>query len=213
MLTSLKDMYDFKTHAELGGPADEGSGSWGWTSGNREFIAIGQTSGTAFAEVTKQGKLEYLGRLPAQNDSVIWREIKKVGDTLIVGSEGVGHGVQFFDMKKLLDLSPSAPKTFSIDYDIAWLNLTQGIPGRSHTVQANEELGYATAVGAGGRVGRNDTCRGGPIFINVDDPTNPYVSGCAPQDGYSHDLQCIVYVCVLETHSARPMLILYAAWP
>ena len=118
-------------------------------------VLIGYAAGTAFAEVTKKGKLEYLGRLPAQNDSVIWREIKMVRDTMIVGSEGVGHGVQFFDLNKLLDLSPAAPKTFSIDTDIAWLNLTQGIPGRSHTVQANEELNYAMAVGCGGRPGRN----------------------------------------------------------
>ncbi len=62
-------MYDFKTHAELGGGASEGSGSWGWTHKGREFIAIGQTTGAAFAEVTKKGQLEYVGRLPATNDS------------------------------------------------------------------------------------------------------------------------------------------------
>jgi hypothetical protein len=136
--------------------------------------------------VTKKGQLEYLGRLPASNDSVIWREIKKVGDTLIVGSEGVGHGIQFFDMKKLLKLSPKNPKTFDVKKDIGWMNITDGIPGRSHNVVANEELGYAVAVGCGGRAGRNATCAGGPIFINLDDPYNPYQTGCAPQDGYTH---------------------------
>ena len=99
--------------------------------------------------MTKQGQLEYLGRLPASNDSVIWREIKKVGDTLIVGSEGVGHGIQFFDMKKLLKLSPKNPKTFDVKKDIGWMNITDGIPGRSHNVVANEELNYAVAVGCG----------------------------------------------------------------
>lgn len=186
-------MYDFQTHEELGDATGEGSGSWGWTHKGREFIAIGQTSGTAFAEVTREGQLEYLGRLPAQNDSVIWREIKKSGDTLVVGSEGIGHGVQFFDLKKLLKLSPKNPKTFDIKKDIGWLNLTQGIAGRSHTVVTNEELNYAVANGCGGRPGRNDTCHGGPIFINIDDPYKPFVEGCAGQDGYTHDAQCIVY--------------------
>ena len=208
-------MYDFKTHAELGDTVGEGSGSWGWTHKGREFIAIGQTYGAAFAEVTKNGQLEYLGRLPASNDSVIWREIKKVGDTLIVGSEGVGHGIQFFDMKKLLKLSPKNPKTFDarpgVSKDIGWMNITDGIPGRSHNVVANEELGYAVAVGCGGRPGRNATCAGGPIFINMKDPYKPFQTGCAPQDGYTHgtifffpfsyepeltfdsDAQCIVY--------------------
>jgi hypothetical protein len=183
-------MYDFKTHAELGDAVGEGSGSWGWTHKGREFIAIGQTYGAAFAEVTKNGQLEYLGRLPASNDSVIWREIKKVGDTLIVGSEGVGHGIQFFDMKKLLKLSPKKPKTFDarplVSKDIGWMNITDGIPGRSHNVVANEEKGWAAAVGCGGRPGRNDTCAGGITFINMDDPYKPYQTGCAPQDGYTH---------------------------
>lgn len=191
----VQDLYDFKTHAELGDAVGEGSGSWGWThkGTGREFVAIGQTYGAAFAEVTKKGQLEYLGRLPASNDSVIWREIKKVGDTLIVGSEGAGHGVQFFDMKKLLKLSPKNPKTFDVKKDIGWMNITDGIPGRSHNVVANEELGYAVAVGAGGRPGRNDTCAGGLIYINLDDPYKPYQTGCSPQDGYVHDAQCIVY--------------------
>jgi len=38
------------------------------------------------------------------------------------------------------------------------MNITDGIPGRSHNVVANEERGYAVAVGCGGRAGRNDTC-------------------------------------------------------
>lgn len=186
-------MYDFQTHEELGGGASDGSGSWGWTYWGREFIAIGQTSGAAFAEITRDGQLEYLGRLPAQNDSVIWREMSTLKDTLVIGSEGRGHGLQFFDMKKLLKLSPKNPKTFDIKTDIAWVNLTQGIAGRSHTVRTNEEKNYAVALGCGGALGRNDTCAGGPIFINMDDHTKPYVEGCAPQDGYTHDAQCIVY--------------------
>ncbi|USP75737.1 uncharacterized protein yc1106_03011 [Curvularia clavata] len=188
------DMYDFKTHAELGDAVGEGSGSWGWTSkSGREYIAIGQTYGASFSEVTKEGKLEYLGRLPAQNDSVIWREMKVVGDSLIIGSEGVGHHVQVFDLKKLLKLSPKKPYTFDKVKDVALVDINQGIKGRTHTVIGNQEKNYAVACGAGGRPGRNDTCAGGPMWINLDDPTKPYVEGCSGQDGYCHDLQCIVY--------------------
>lgn len=116
------DMYDFLTHTELGAqPTSEGSGSWGWSHRGRDFIAIGQTDGAAFAEVNKQGKLIYLGRLPAQADPVIWREIKVLRDYLIVGSEGVGHGVQIFDMKKLLNINPKSAKTFSTTTDLTGL--------------------------------------------------------------------------------------------
>ncbi|KAL7771767.1 hypothetical protein CFE70_001717 [Pyrenophora teres f. teres 0-1] len=162
------DMYDFKTHEELGDGVGEGSGSWGWSHRGRDFIAIGQTYGASFSEVTKDGQLEYLGRLPANNDSV-------------------------FDLKKLLGLSPKKPFTFDIKADVALVDINQGIKGRTHTVVTNPELGYAVACGAGGRAGRNDTCAGGPMFINMEDPTKPYVEGCAGQDGYTHDAQCIVY--------------------
>lgn len=114
-------MYDFQTHEELGSNGGEGSGSWGWTYRGREFIAIGQTDGAAFAEVTKKGQLVYLGRLPAQATPVIWREIKTLGDYLIVGSEGLGHNVQIFDLKKLLKVDPKKPKVFSTATDLTGL--------------------------------------------------------------------------------------------
>jgi choice-of-anchor B domain-containing protein len=62
--------------------------------------------------------------------------------------------------------------------------------GRSHNVVVNEEKNYAVAVGA---APRNSSCAGGLIFINMDNPSKPYSTGCAPQDGYVHDAQCIVY--------------------
>jgi choice-of-anchor B domain-containing protein len=96
-------------------------------------------------------------------------------------------------MKKLLNLTSGNPKTFDIATDVALVDINQGVKGRTHTVVANEEKNYAVACGAGGRPGRNDTCAGGPMFINLDDPLNPYVEGCNPQDGYTHDAQCIVY--------------------
>ncbi|PIA92844.1 hypothetical protein CB0940_04698 [Cercospora beticola] len=185
------DMYDFKTHAELGSNGGEGSGSWGVTLQGRDFIAIGQTDGAAFAEVTKQGKLVYLGRLPAQSTPIIWREIKANGPYMIIGSEAVAHGVQIFDMRKLLKVDPKKPKTFSTLTDVTVFNDPIGLPtGRSHNVVVNEERNYAVAVGA---APRNTTCNSGLVFINMDNPTKPYMSGCAPQDGYVHDAQCIVY--------------------
>ena len=54
--------------------------------------------------------------------------------------------------------------------------------GRSHNVVVNEERNYAVAVGA---APRTDACASGLIFINMDDPANPYSPGCAPQDGES----------------------------
>lgn len=93
-------MYDFKSHAELGSNGGEGSGSWGVVLEGREFIAIGQTDGAAFAEVTSEGALVYLGRLPQQSTPVIWREIKANGPYMLIGSEANNHGVQIFDVRQ-----------------------------------------------------------------------------------------------------------------
>ncbi|KAH7127221.1 hypothetical protein B0J11DRAFT_297905 [Dendryphion nanum] len=182
------DLYDFKSHVELGSPLGEGSGSWGWEYWGREFYILGQTDGAAFVEI-KDGKLVYLGRLPAQANPVIWREIKVAGNYVVIGSEGVGHNIQFFDLRKLLKINPKEPKTFNTGSDLT--SLFTNLPvGRSHNVVVNEEKNYAVAVGA---APRNSSCAGGLIFINIDDITKPYSPGCAPQDGYVHDAQCIVY--------------------
>ena len=85
------DLYDFMNHASMGSEKAMGSSSWGWTSADgREFGAIGQggtrcasrfgvhevliagSDGTAFVEISKKGKLTYLGRLPPQSFDSFW---------------------------------------------------------------------------------------------------------------------------------------------
>jgi hypothetical protein len=105
------DFYDFKSHGDLGSIKGEGSNTWGWVSDTgREFVAVGQVStsdfhtrslygnvcadtnqgdGAAFAEIKKDGKLSYLGRLPQQSkldSNSIWREIKvrKIGPSYLI---------------------------------------------------------------------------------------------------------------------------------
>ncbi|OAL52974.1 hypothetical protein IQ07DRAFT_347315 [Pyrenochaeta sp. DS3sAY3a] len=192
------DLYHFLPHSALGSSQGQGSSSWGWTSEDgREFVAIGQFDGTAFAEISSEGKLVYLGRLPPYDPiGSRWREIRVVKDIVVIGSEAINSGVQFFDMKKLLDLDPENPTNFTQD-DLTghWNELPVG---RTHNIVVNEELNYAMAVGS---VGGNETirvrgdlpCRGGIIFLNITDPTNPFSPGCAAGDGYVHDAQCLVY--------------------
>lgn len=76
---------------------------------------------------------------------------------LVVGSEAFGHGIQLFDLMKLLELDPRNPRIFSqADLSSHWGVVSQGnkseawdkLPvGRTHNVVVNEELGYAVAVG------------------------------------------------------------------
>jgi len=185
------DLYDFKSHFDLGSTVGEGAGSWGWVSPEgREFVAIAQNDGTSFSEVSSEGKLIYLGRLPQYTtaEPSLWREIKGLDTYIVIGSEATDHGIQIFDMSKLVDVDPASPVTFSNVDDIYYWN---GLPtGRSHNVVTNQELGYAVAVGS---QPRTSACASGLIFIDLTDLDNISSPGCASEDGYVHDAQCVVY--------------------
>ncbi|CAG8957869.1 hypothetical protein HYFRA_00000209 [Hymenoscyphus fraxineus] len=186
---SNADLYHFLAHADLGS-SGQGSSSWGWTSEDgREFMAIGQQDGAAFVEISKEGKLVYLGRLPQASTPSIWREIRGYEHYMVIGSEAVGHGIQFFDMTKLLTLDPASPKTFDAIADLA--GYFNDLPvGRTHNVVVNQELGYAVSVGA---QPRTSACRSGLIFMDLSDLSNITSPGCSGADGYVHDAQCLVY--------------------
>ncbi|KAJ7196049.1 hypothetical protein GGX14DRAFT_473997 [Mycena pura] len=190
------DLYAFAPHGDMGSAAMVGNDVWGWahtsTSGGatREFGLVGQMDGTAFVEVLSTGQIAYLGRLPTQSEWSIWRDIKVIGHYAYIGSEALGHGIQVFDLLKLLDKSLlDHPKEFSIETDLTALydELPQG---SSHNVVSHADKNLIVAVGAQPRL---DKCAAGLIFIDVTDPANPTTAGCAGDDGYVHDAQCLTY--------------------
>ncbi|KAL8726143.1 MAG: hypothetical protein Q9166_006900 [cf. Caloplaca sp. 2 TL-2023] len=179
------DMLSFLSHQQLGSTTKEGNDVWGWTSPDgREFGAVGQTDGTAFVEIDKTGALKYIGRLPTQTVSSPWRDMKVINGYVYIGSEAKDHGLQVFDMRKLLSIRE--PKTFSIETDLtAWY---RGF-GSSHNIVAHEEKNMIYAVGTS----RTSPCKGGLFMLDVSNPANPVSPGCASQDGYVHDAQCVIY--------------------
>lgn len=62
--------------------------------------------------------------------------------------------------------------------------------GRTHNVVSAAASNHIVSVGA---QPRNDTCRSGLIFIDLTDIANPKRTGCAADDGYVHDAQCLIY--------------------
>ncbi|CAO1601301.1 hypothetical protein XANCAGTX0491_004968 [Xanthoria calcicola] len=180
------DMLSFLSHSQMGSSTKEGNDIWGWTSPDgREFGAVGQTDGTAFVEIGKTGTLKYVGRLPTQTVSSPWRDMKVVNGYVYIGSEARDHGLQVFDMRKLLSVK-GAPKTFSIQNDLtAWY---RGF-GSSHNIVAHEEKNMIYAVGTS----RSSSCKGGLFMLDVSVPANPTSPGCVSSDGYVHDAQCVVY--------------------
>ncbi|CRK36042.1 hypothetical protein BN1708_006900 [Verticillium longisporum] len=187
------DLVHFLPHIALGSPGAQGSSSWGWTSDDdREFVAVGQYDGTAFIEIGKDGRMTYLGRLPQVTTPSEWREIRSYKHYMIIGSEAPGHGVQIFDMHKLLTVDPANPVVFHPRNDLAaWTNALMP-RGNQHNIVVNEELNYFAAVGSQPRTDPN--CRSGLNFFDLTDPTNPKSLGCAAGDGYVHDAQCMANV-------------------
>ncbi|KAH8927143.1 hypothetical protein BT69DRAFT_1214249 [Atractiella rhizophila] len=184
------DLYSITPHRKLGSNVGIGNDIWGWSRDGRDFALVGQMDGTAFAELNDNGTVVYLGRLPTQSEDSLWRDIKVIGDFAYIGSEAPDHGIQVFDLKKLLDKSlQEEPKNFSITSDLT--SHFDGLPaGSSHNIVAHEEKNLIVAVGS---LPRTDHCGAGLIFVDVTDPANPVSKGCAGEDGYVHDAQCLTY--------------------
>lgn len=186
------DMHAFLSHEDLGSATKAGNDVWGWTSATgREFGIVGQTDGVGFVEVGKHGQLTYLGRLDTYTTPTSWRDIKVIKNHAYIGAESTGHGLQIFDMTKLLTVNPAKPVVFSNAKD-----LTAHFAGfgASHNIVAHEETDMIYAVG--GREGansRNTPCAGGLFMVDVSDPANPTSPGCIGSGGYVHDAQCVIY--------------------
>lgn len=127
----------------------------------------------------------YLGRLPTQTSNSSWRDAKLIGDHMYIGSEASNHGLQIFDMKKLLEIKPDKPKVFDIKADIKHFS---GF-GSSHNIVANPDTHMIYAVGTA----RGEKCKGGLWMVDVKDPNSPKDAGCVGEDGYTHDAECVIY--------------------
>ncbi|PSN63745.1 hypothetical protein BS50DRAFT_602463 [Corynespora cassiicola Philippines] len=180
------DLLGFLRHQDMGSRTRVGNDVWGWTSADgREFGAVGQTDGTAFVEVKSDGSLVYVGRLPTATVASSWRDMKVIGNFVYIGSEAPDHGLQIFDMRKLLTIDPANPITFNTNAVTARFT---GF-GSSHNIVANEETQMIYAVGTQMSL----KCRGGLWMIDVSNPARPQDAGCVSDDGYVHDAQCIIY--------------------
>ncbi|KAL2163233.1 hypothetical protein VTH06DRAFT_5289 [Thermothelomyces fergusii] len=202
------DLHGFLSHEDLGSAAKAGNDVWGWTAPDgREFGIVGQRDGVAFVEVTRNGNLVYLGRLDTQTTVTSWRDIKVIGHHAYIGAESDDHGLQIFDLTKLLAVRPWwnpffwRPRTFSTERD-----LTAHFAGfgASHNIVAHEEANMIYAVGGrSGANARNTTCAGGMFMVDVSDPARPFSPGCVPHDGYVHDAQCVVYAGPADKYRGR----------
>ena len=173
--------YNLMSHLSLGQmSASGGNDSWGWTDpdNGKEYAIMGLDNGTAFIDISDAVNPIYLGKLPTHTSSSIWRDIKVYNNYAFIVSEANGHGLQVFDLTRLRNV-PSPPQTFTEDAHL-------GIFGSAHNIAMNEDSGYAYVIGA-------NQANGGPLFINLTNPLNPFMIGSYSGSGYTHDAQIIIY--------------------
>ncbi len=160
-----------------------GNDSWGWTDSttNKEYAIMGVNNGTIFVDISDTEKPIYLGKLATATVNSKWRDIKVYKDHAFIVSEASNHGMQVFDLTRLRNVT-SPPATFTADTHFTEF-------GSAHNMVINEESGYAYPVGTS----KTGTYKGGPLFINIQDPKNPKSEGGWGTDNYSHDAQVVIY--------------------
>jgi choice-of-anchor B domain-containing protein len=178
--------------------ATSGNDSWGWTdpTTKKEYALIGLDNGTAFVDITDTENIIYLGKLPTATVNSSWRDVKVYNNHAFIVSEASGHGMQVFDLTKLRTATSNLPLTFVAD-----VHFTEF--GSAHNIVINETSGYAYPVGTN----RNGTYKGGPLFINIQDPKNPVSEGGWGMDNYSHDAQVVTYTGPDTAYTGKEILI------
>lgn len=159
--------------------SEYGNDNWGWTDPDTgvEYVLNGLDDGVGFVSIEDPENPVYLGKLPTATDPSPWRDVKVYNNYAFIVSEAQDHGLQVFDLTRLRGLTEA--QNFSAD---AVLNDF----GNAHNIAINEDTGFAYVVGS-------QLYNGGPVFIDINDPKNPSVTGGFEAASYTHDAQIVVY--------------------
>ncbi|MGB6267975.1 MAG: choice-of-anchor B family protein, partial [Olleya sp.] len=173
---------------------EEGSDIWGWTDplDGKEYAIVGMTNSTAFVDISDPINPIFLGRIETANGNTsFWRDIKVYNNYAFIVADGVGnHGMQIFDLTNLRSgVNPDLTYTSSpSDGNVKVFNGNNGITiGSCHNIVINESEGIAYLVGCGG------AASGGPVFVDISNPSTPNIVGSYSAKGYTHDAQVITY--------------------
>jgi len=182
-----------------GGP---GNDVWGWTdpATGTEWVIAGRSNGTSFIDASDPTHPVFVANMPAQGATELHSDIKVYKNHAFVVKDGPGNGIQVFDLKRLRDIDDEdAPATVFADA------VYHGI-SNAHDIAINEDTGFAYAVGATRPVTATSPCHeGGLHMVDIRDPKNPTYAGCFDDDGYTHDVQCVIYHGPDERYQGREL--------
>lgn len=184
--------YDLLAHfslEDLGVTDPDGSVNdcWGWTDSDsgKEYALVGTSEGVTFIDISVPQESKVLGTLNTRTENSVWRDIKVNRSVAYIVSEADGHGMQSFNLRKLLNVN-NPPVEFEADDEYT-------VFGSSHNIIINEESNYAYIVGAKTLDGNDFFYQGGPHFIDLSSPLKPVNAGGYADSGYSHDAQVVNY--------------------
>lgn len=177
------DLYAHLDLTKLQSPSN-GNDCWGWTdeASGREFAIMCTSKGTSFIEVTDPAGPKILGFLPTSAEHSrrkLWRDVKVYNNHAFIVSEIPNHGMQVFDLTRLLNSPQDVEQTFTAD--ALYSNFSH-----AHNIAINEEKGIAYIVGYDGR-------GVGALMIDITNPKSPVEAGKYTGTNYSHDAQIVTY--------------------
>ena len=144
------------------------------------YALVGCENGTAILRMLAGGQPLYMGKLPTQSLSSLWRDIKVVNDHAYIVSEAPVHGMQVLDLTLLRQWEPmQGPQTW----------LASGLvpsPGTAHNIVAFPEGDMVIQVGT-------SVLGGGAVMFDVSDPGNPALAGSFGEWGSLHDGHALTY--------------------
>uniref|UniRef100_A0A6A7G9D3 Choice-of-anchor B domain-containing protein n=1 Tax=Hirondellea gigas TaxID=1518452 RepID=A0A6A7G9D3_9CRUS len=185
------DLMSLISLSELSGkPQSEvslGSDIWGWDDPetHSQYAISCLEDGTSFVDVSNPLNPTVVAFLPSNvPDRIIWRDIKVYKNIAFIiaddTSSSNSHGMQIFDLTSLRSI-PNANRPKVVNASLVYTEF-----GGCHNLHITEETGYLYCVGS-------TTCLGGLHIVNVQNPLKPLFVGCFSDDGYTHDLQCVIY--------------------
>tara|TARA_B100000963_G_scaffold62313_1_gene50369 strand:+ start:2056 stop:3363 length:1308 start_codon:yes stop_codon:yes gene_type:complete len=172
--------------------SESANDNWGWTDYNskREFVLQGLNDGLAFLDITDPQNVIFIGKLLSATDPSDWRDVKIYNNYAFVVSEASNHGLQVFNLNRILDLDEF--KVFNEDY-------TANDFGSAHNIAINPSTGFAYILGSA-------LYEGGPVFYDISVPENPILKGGFSDTSYIHDAQIITYKGIDQNYFEREIL-------
>lgn len=144
------------------------------------YLLVGCENGTALFRMLPGARPIFMGKLPTQTVTSLWRDIKVVHDHAYIVSEAPAHGMQVMDLEALRAWSPlDGPVTWSPDTVVS-------APSTAHNVVAFEEASKVIQVGT-------STMGGGAAIFDVSEPLAPSLIGEVSEYGSFHDAQALIY--------------------